>query len=121
MAAATCEIPPCVRWLALAVSPSLPPLICIDEPEIGLHPRVLPVLAGAFRLAAARSQILIATHSPHLLAQFALEEVAVMRKEEGRATFVRPATSQALRNEVEEIGGEALARLFLTEELEVLP
>ncbi|WP_437620056.1 AAA family ATPase [Sorangium sp. So ce1151] len=108
-------------WLALAVSPSLPPLICIDEPEIGLHPRVLPVLAGAFRLAAARSQILIATHSPHFLAQFALEEIAVMRKEEGRAVFVRPATSQALRREVEEIGGEALARLFLTEELEVLP
>ncbi|WP_437671906.1 AAA family ATPase [Sorangium sp. So ce131] len=108
-------------WLALAVSPSLPPLICIDEPEIGLHPRVLPVLAGALRLAAARSQILIATHSPHFLAQFALEEIAVMRKEEGRAVLVRPATSQALRHEVEEIGGEALARLFLTEELEVLP
>lgn len=108
-------------WLALAFSPKLPPLVLIDEPELGLHPRVLPTLAGAFKLASARSQILIATHSPHFLSQFELEQIAVMRKEDGRATFVRPATSDALRNAVEELGGGALARLFLSEELEVLP
>jgi hypothetical protein len=44
-----------------------------------------------------------------------------MRKEEGRAVFVRPATSDALRREVEELGGEAIAKLFISEELEVLP
>jgi predicted ATPase len=108
-------------WLALACSPNLPPLVCIDEPELGLHPRVLPTLAGAFKLASARTQILISTHSPHFLAQFDLDEIAVMRKDEGRAAFVRPGTSQALRSEVEEIGGEAVAKLFLSEELEVLP
>jgi predicted ATPase len=108
-------------WLVLAFSPNLPPVICIDEPELGLHPRVLPLLAGAFKVASARSQILIATHSPHFLSQFELDEIAVMRKEDGRATFVRPATSQALRHEVEELGGEALASLFLSGELEVLP
>jgi len=108
-------------WLALAFSPHLPPLVCIDEPELGLHPRVLPVLAGAFKIASSRAQFLIATHSPHFLSQFDLEDIAVMRKEEGRAVFVRPATSDALRREVEEIGGEAIAKLFLSEELEVLP
>ncbi|TKD00204.1 AAA family ATPase [Polyangium fumosum] len=108
-------------WLALAFSPKLPPVVCIDEPELGLHPRVLPILAGAFKLASARSQLLIATHSPHFLSQFELEDIAVMRKEDGRARFVRPATSDALRREVAEIGGEAIAKLFLSEELEVLP
>jgi predicted ATPase len=108
-------------WLVLTLSPNLPPVVCIDEPELGLHPRVLPTLAGAFKLASARSQILIATHSPHFLSQFDLDEIAVMRKDDGRAVFVRPGTSQALRREVEEIGGEALARLFISEELEVLP
>jgi predicted ATPase len=82
---------------------------------------VLPIVAGTIKLASARSQIIVATHSPHFLSQFALDEIAVMRKEDGRAVFVRPATSQALRREVEEIGGDALARLFLSEELEVLP
>ena len=47
-------------WLTLAFSPHLPPLVCIDEPEIGLHPRVLPTLAGAFKLASARTQLIIA-------------------------------------------------------------
>jgi predicted ATPase len=108
-------------WLALLSSPDLPALICVDEPEVGLHPRVLPTLAGALEMASARAQILVATHSPHFLAQFKLDEIAVMRKESGRAVMVRPATSTALRREVEEIGGEAIARLFLSEELEVLP
>jgi len=108
-------------WAALCLSPELPPLVCIDEPELGLHPRVLPVLAGLFRLASARTQILIATHSPYFLSHFALDEIAVMRKEDGAARFVRPATSKALREMVEEIGGEALARLHLSDELETLP
>lgn len=108
-------------WLTLALSPSLPPLVCIDEPEIGLHPRVLPLLAGVFKLAAARAQLFIATHSPHFLSQFDIEDIAVMRKEDGRVVFVRPSTSEALRNEVRDIGGEALARLFISRELEVLP
>src|SRR5262249_51113011 len=108
-------------WFALALSPNPPPLICIDEPEIGIHPRALPVLAGALKLASGRSQIIVATHSPHFLAQFELDDIAVMRKEDGHAVFVRPATVEALRREVEEIGGDAIARLFLSEELEVLP
>jgi predicted ATPase len=81
----------------------------------------LPTLAGALKLASARAQILIATHSPHFLSQFELEDIAVMRKDEGRVVFLRPDTVEGLRREVEEIGGEALARLFLSEELEVRP
>jgi predicted ATPase len=108
-------------WLCLALSPNLSPVVCIDEPELGIHPRVLPTLAGAFKIASSRSQILIATHSPYFLSQFDLDEIAVMRKEDGRTVFVRPGTSQAIRREVEEVGGEALASLFVSEELEVLP
>lgn len=108
-------------WAVLCLSPNLPPLLCIDEPELGLHPRVLPMLAGLLRLASGRTQILVATHSPYFLAQFALDEIAVMRKREGAAEFVRPACSRALRTMVEELGGEALTRLHLSDELETLP
>jgi predicted ATPase len=107
-------------WAVLCLSPKLPPLICIDEPEIGLHPRVLPVLAGLLRLASARAQILVATHSPYFLSHFALDEIAVMRKQDGAAQFVRPSTSKALRDMVHEVGGEALTRLHLSDELETL-
>ena len=108
-------------WAVLCLSPKLPPLLCIDEPELGLHPRVLPGLAGLFRIASARTQVLIATHSPYFLSHFALDEIAVMRREQGAAQFVRPGSSKALRSMVEEIGGAALARLHVSDELETLP
>lgn len=106
-------------WAALCLSPAMPPMVCIDEPELGLHPRVLPIVAGLLRIASAKSQIIVATHSPYFLAQFLLPEVAVMRKEDGNAVFLRPATSAALRREVEEMGGDVLAKLHISDELEL--
>lgn len=105
-------------WATLCLSRKAP-LICIDEPELGLHPRVLPVLAGLLRQAAADSQLLVATHSPYFLSQFSLEEIAVMKKVEGRAVFARPASNEALRREIEELGSGELARLHISDELEV--
>lgn len=105
-------------WAAVCLSPTIPPLVCVDERELGLHPRVLPVLAGLFRLASQRSQIIIATHSPYFLSQFPLDEIVIMRKDEGRAVFKRPASSKALRQEIEELGAEALIQLHLSDELE---
>jgi predicted ATPase len=106
-------------WATLCLAPRKAPLICIDEPELGLHPRVLPVLAGLLRQAAADSQLLVATHSPYFLSQFSLEEIAVMKKVEGRAVFARPASNEALRREIEELGSGELARLHISDELEV--
>lgn len=110
-----------ICWATLCLSPRVARLVCVDEPETGLHPRVLPVLAGMFRMLAARTQVIVATHSPVLLSQFPLEDIAVMRKEDGVSRYVRPASSEALRSEVEEFGGDAIARLHASDELEILP
>lgn len=106
-------------WATLCLAPHKAPLICIDEPELGLHPRVLPVLAGLLRQAAADSQLLVSTHSPYFLSQFSLEEIAVMKKVDGRAVFARPASNEGLRREVEELGTAELVRLHISDELEV--
>lgn len=105
-------------WLVLALGPNPPPLMCIDEPELGLHPRTLPILAGAFRRAAERTQLLIATHSPYFLSQFELDEIAVMRREDGRSVWRRPASQEALKREVEELGADAIAKMHISDELE---
>ncbi|HEX8819925.1 MAG TPA: AAA family ATPase [Archangium sp.] len=105
-------------WATLCLSPRKPPLVCIDEPELGLHPRVLPVLAGLLRQAATETQLLVTTHSPYFLSQFSLEEIAVMKKVEGRAVFARPASNEALRQEIEELGSGELIRLHISDELE---
>jgi len=106
-------------WAAICLSAATSPLVCVDEPELGLHPRVLPVLAGLFRLFSQRSQVLIATHSPYFLSQFPLEQIAVMRKEDGQGKFKRPSNSAALRREIKELGAEALAQLYVSDELEL--
>ena len=53
--------------LAILCHPEPPPLVCIEEPELGLHPDVLPALAGLLREASERSQLIVTTHSDILV------------------------------------------------------
>lgn len=52
-----------ICWTVLCVQPHPPSLICIDEPDQGVHPRTLPILAGLFEKASDHTQILLATHA----------------------------------------------------------
>ena len=53
--------------LAILCDPSPPPLICIEEPELGLHPDILPKLADLLVSASERTQIIATTHSEVLV------------------------------------------------------
>ncbi|MFT4102277.1 MAG: AAA family ATPase [Burkholderiaceae bacterium] len=53
--------------LAILCHPNPPPLICIEEPELGLHPDVLPTLASLLKDAAGRTQLIVTTHSDVLV------------------------------------------------------
>jgi predicted ATPase len=53
--------------LALLCDPTPPPLIVIEEPELGLHPDVLPSLARLLVEASARTQLVVTTHAPTLV------------------------------------------------------
>lgn len=53
--------------LAVLCHPSPPPLLCIEEPELGLHPDVLPALADLLKEASRRTQLVITTHSDVLV------------------------------------------------------
>jgi predicted ATPase len=110
-----------IAWLTLALSPDPPPLVCIDEPEEGVHPRTLPKLAGLFSKLAERTQVLLATHSSYFLLQFPLERIAVMRKVDGGGVFRKPADSKALCECLEDFGDEELEVMHRSGELEQLP
>lgn len=105
-------------WAVLCLHPKPPTLICIDEPELGLHPRVLPLLAGLFQKASQRTQIILATHSSYFLSQFPLENIAVMRKEDGRAVWKKPSGSAALKANLAEFGQDEIEFLHRSNELE---
>jgi len=53
--------------LAILCDPDPPPLICIEEPELGLHPDILPKLADKLVTALGRSQLIVTTHSDILV------------------------------------------------------
>jgi predicted ATPase len=53
--------------LAVLCHPQPPPLICLEEPEIGLHPDILPTVAQLLISASDRSQLIVTTHSDILV------------------------------------------------------
>lgn len=67
---------------------TLPALIIIDEPELGLHPYAIATIGGLIGAIAESRQVLIATQSPQLLDQFDPSDVIVCERE-GRATTYR--------------------------------
>ena len=79
-----------LRFICLAtllLQPTPPALILLDEPELGLHPYAIRILAEMLESASRRSQVLLATQSVTLLNQFAPADVLVAENEGGATTF----------------------------------
>lgn len=80
---------------------NLPAFISIDEPELGLHPAALGLLAGLIRSASAHAQILLATQSPTLLDHFDPQDIVVCERHDG-ATALRRLDVNALAHWLDE-------------------
>lgn len=81
-----------LRFLCLCAAlmqPHPPTTIVIDEHELCLHPEAIRLLAELLQSAAATSQVIVATQSPLLLDQFAVEDIIVVRRQDGASTFER--------------------------------
>jgi len=81
-----------IRFICLATAllqPNPPAAIIIDEPELGLHPSAISVLAELIQDASRRTQIIVATQSPALVDHFEVEDVVVVNREDGASTFKR--------------------------------
>ena len=77
--------------LAILCDPDPPPLLCIEEPELGLHPDILPKLADLLIEASQRTQVIVTTHSDILVDALTEtpESVVVCEKQEGKTSMVR--------------------------------
>lgn len=112
-----------LRFLCLTsalLNPLPPPFVMVDEPETGLHPRLMPVVADMIKTSAERTQVLVTTHSPELLNRFDLTDIAVMSRisEEPKATWRRPADRKTLAQMLKAVTGETLGDLHRSGELE---
>ena len=82
-------------YLVLLYDPNPHPLLCVEEPENQLYPKLLMELAEEFRLYARRGgQVFISTHSPDFLNSRKLEEVFWLVKEQGYTTVRRASDDE---------------------------
>jgi len=76
--------------VTLLLQPNLPDLIIVDEPELGLHPSALGVVASLFKRASHHAQVLISTQSSSFLDNFGPEDVIVADLQGRESKFSRP-------------------------------
>lgn len=79
----------CLTTLLLQPEDELPELIIVDEPELGLHPYALNVVAAMFGKASYNTQILISTQSSSFLDNFDPEDVIVVNRQGKESHFKR--------------------------------
>lgn len=83
-----------LRFIALATlflqpEEHRPSVILVDEPELGLHPYAIAMLASLMKQAAATTQVIVSTQSPLLLDHFEPEDVLVADRVDGSTHFTR--------------------------------
>jgi predicted ATPase len=88
--------------LILAPKTLTPPLLCVEEPENYLHPKLLETVVEvlnqrALELGNQASQIVATTHSPYLVDKLNIEDLIVAEKEKGATKFTRPSSKRKLR------------------------
>lgn len=79
-----------IRFICLAVAllqPAPPSIIVIDEPELGLHPAAVSLLAELIHAASKETQVIIATQSPMLIDHFSINDIIVMTRDNGASAM----------------------------------
>jgi predicted ATPase len=103
----------CLVTLLLQPISLLPDTILIDEPELGLHPYAITVLADMFKQVAERRQLIVSTQSVELVNELSPADVIVVDQEDGASTF-RRYTDEELSGWLEEYSmGEIWKRNIL--------
>lgn len=77
--------------LAILVDPEPPPLVVIEEPELGLHPDILPILRDLLVDASSRCQLIVTTHSTQLVEAMTdhADSVLICEKKQGSSLMTR--------------------------------
>jgi predicted ATPase len=84
--------------LTILLHPDPPPLICIEEPELGLHPDIIPHIADLLVDASKRTQLIVTTHSETLVSKLSdVPESIVVCERDDQGTHLRRLEPDKLR------------------------
>jgi len=81
-----------LRFICLATAllqPNPPSTILLDEPELGLHPYALTLMAGLIQKASLKTQVIVSTQSSPLIDHFEPEDIVVVERKNGESIFKR--------------------------------
>lgn len=81
-----------LRFICLTTAllqPDPPSTIIIDEPELGLHPYAIEILAELIQATAKNTQMIVSTQSPALVDCFRAEDTIVVTRQNGASVFQR--------------------------------
>jgi predicted ATPase len=81
-----------LRFICLTTAllqPDPPSTIIIDEPELGLHPYAIEILAELIKATSDKTQLIVSTQSPALVDYFEPEDIIVVNRKEGASVFER--------------------------------
>ena len=79
-----------LRFIGLVTAllqPQPPTTLILDEPELGLHPYAIEILAELLEAASRRMQIIVSTQSPALVDCFSPKDIVVVNRKDGASTF----------------------------------
>ena len=79
----------CLAALLLQPARFQPNPILIDEPELGLHPHAIALLAELLRHASDTRQIVVSTQSADLVSELAPEDIVTVARQNGESVFKR--------------------------------
>lgn len=81
-----------IRFICLTtlfLQPNLPTIILLDEPELGLHPYALQILASLFRVVSKKTQIIASTQSSTFADFFDIDDIIIADTKENATVFKR--------------------------------
>ncbi len=90
-----------MAMLALLLSPTPAPLLCLEEPELGLHPDAVSLLADLLVGASARTQLIVTTHSDALISALTDHADSVLVCEYRGGTVLRRVQPERLQHWLE--------------------
>ena len=80
----------------------MPDILILDEPELGLHPAAINVIAGLIRAVSEKVQVIVATQSTAFVDCFDLSDIVVVEREGRESVFRRLENTEALNEWLEE-------------------
>lgn len=81
-----------------------PAIVCLEDPEASLHPKLMEYMADILRLGTQSTQIIATTHSPLLLNELPPESLVIVEKTDGRTQARHVDNDRALKTALQTLG-----------------